>query len=68
MGFVHIEPVYAKLLKSDDIILAAGVLQFLELHFEALFCFLQTLDGEALGIICSEFYQAIFNLDRKSVV
>lgn len=37
MGFVHIEPVYAKLLEGDDIILAAGVLQFLELHFEALF-------------------------------
>ena len=52
MGFVHIEPVYAKLLEGDDIILSAGVLQFLELHFEALFCFLQTLDGETLGIVC----------------
>ena len=40
MGFVHIEPVYAKLLEGDDIILAAGILQFLELHFEALFCLL----------------------------
>ena len=52
MGFVHIEPVYAKLLEGDDIILAAGVLQFLELHFEALFRFFQTLDGEPLGIVC----------------
>ena len=52
MGFVHIEPVYAKLLEGDDIILAAGVLQFLELHFKALFRFFQTLDGEALGIVC----------------
>ena len=52
MGFIHIEPVYAKLLEGDDIILAAGVLQFLELHFEALFGLLQTLDGETLGIIC----------------
>ena len=52
MGFVHIEPVYAKLLEGDDIILAAGVLQFLELHFEALFRFFQALDGETLSVVC----------------
>ena len=52
MGFIHIEPVYAKLLEGDDIILAAGVLQFLELHFEALFRFFQALDGETLSVVC----------------
>ena len=52
MGFVHIEPVYAELLEGDDIILAAGVLQFLELHFKALFCFFQALDGKSLCIVC----------------
>ena len=52
MGFVHIEPVYAKLLEGDNIILAAGVLQFFELHFKTLFRFFQTLDGETLGVVC----------------
>ena len=51
MRLVHIQPVYAELLKGNDIILAILGAQLFQLELQLLSGFLQLLDGKALAIV-----------------
>ena len=59
---VNIEPVNAELLKGDNIVLAAAVLQLFQTSFQALLCALQRLDREAFSAACSHFSNTVLNL------
>ena len=60
MRLVHIQPVHAELL--DNIVLARGGSELLQLGFQLLFHALQLLDGEPLGMGGSELLNARFDL------
>ena len=59
---VNIEPVNAELLKGDNIVLAAAVLQLFQTSFQALLCAFQRLDRKAFGSACFHFRNAVLNL------
>ena len=55
MRLVHIEPVYAELLKGHNVVLAGGVVQLLQFGLQILLRALQLLDGKAFGAAGLEF-------------
>ena len=62
---VHHQAVYAQLLKGDDVILAALVVELVQLPLQLLFHALHLLDGEilgALGLQCSGLCHYIVDL------
>ena len=62
MRLVHIQPVHAELFEGDDIVLARGGSELLQPGFQLPFHALQLLDGEPLGMGCSELLNALFDL------
>ena len=64
MRLVHIQPVYAKLLKGDDIILASLCAQFFQLELQLLSGFLQLLDGKALAVVAFQLLDTLHDLSN----
>ena len=62
MRLVHIQPVYAELLKGHNVVLAGGVVQLLQLGLQIFLGTLQLLDGKALGAAGLEFCNAVLDL------
>ena len=62
MRLVHIEPVYAELLKGHNVVLAGGVVQLLQLGLQIFLGTLQLLDGKALGAAGLELRNAVLDL------
>ena len=61
MRLVYIEPVYPQLLEGNHIILACGILQFLQAGFQSFFGTFQRFDGKSLRIAGSQFRNAVLN-------
>ena len=59
---VHIQPVYAQLLKGHNVVLAGGVMQLLQLGLQIFLGALQLLDGKALGAAGLELRNAVLDL------
>ena len=62
MGFIHKNPVNAQLLKGDDIILAALVIELFQLLLNAFPAALQLLHGEIVAVIALQLPNAVQNL------
>ena len=64
MRLVHIQPVYAELLKGNDVILAILGTQLFELELQLLSGFLQLLNGKALAVVAFQFLDAFHDLSN----
>ena len=64
MRLVHIQPVYAELLKGNDVILAILGTQLFELELQLLSGFLQLLNGKAFAVVAFQFLDAFHDLSN----
>ena len=61
MGFVHIEPVYTKLLKGNNAVFAFPCFELLQPFNQPFFGAFKLLDGKALAAACLNFSYALLN-------
>ena len=63
MRLVHIQPVYAQLLKGHNVVLSGAVLELFELGFKAALGALQRLNGEPLRPLAFQLPQTFLHLE-----
>ena len=62
MTFINKEPVNAKLLKGNNIVLSALIVQLLQLHSQRFLCFFKLFYGKFIAPVCFQFYNAVRNI------